>query len=581
MVAINVGKIKLFHRGTYTDSQSGGYKKDDVVFFEGGTYVCRKDTSATIQDDEKLVRDDWDEPDRKIINIEYWDQISNGFRWKNEWEKDTQYYWGDVVRRGNSSYFCIKMNTEVDPLFDLEGAWDDFLRGDVIPRDKKGMLLPGESPIDWFGHPNIRNRVTAVELEVESVVNEDEWRFLNNGWEYGGGNGTWSTPDIETSTGDATARFVNYSAGSETGKKKVIVRYQEQNPITGVMEVNSTLNNFNVGDTIRIKAETSWVTNTAVAIGDIRTNGNYRYVATTAGTTGGTAPTHVTYDPVSDGGVSWQYYGRSSPLGAASINMTAVIKAVKYLRFNANIPWHIPEHTRVPWFHYGCATQAAGYRGLIRFIDGNGDYRAQGEPSSYMTDNNNRNQTARKFPVHMKQFYEGKNVDIRGNIRPIDKETKKFVFSHEIDRIDNNGENHPQYESSTSAHKNHLAWDQEVTRHPRIKQMVTGTYHAVLLHTDGSVTTIGNGGSYKNGVGHTSNTQGGSYHLGREEFGGRRIVKVATTGKDNDQNNDTLCALDEEGELWMWGYAGRSQVPQGREDWQISSVHNISNSNNK
>ena len=31
----------------------------------------------------------------------------------------------------------------------------------------------------------------------------------------------------------------------------------------------------------------------------------------------------------------------------------------------------------------------------------------------------------------MKQFYEGKNVDIRGNIRPIDKENKKFVFSHE------------------------------------------------------------------------------------------------------------------------------------------------------
>ena len=116
-----------------------------------------------------------------------------------------------------------------------------------------------------------------------------------------------------------------------------------------------------------------------------------------------------------------------------------------------------------------------------RFID-NGDYRASGEPSSYNTDgNNNRNWNNRKYPEHMKQFYEGKNVDIRGNIRPIDKENKKFVFSHEINRIDerdksNNGEMYTQYESSTKAYKNHSAWDQMPTRHPKIKQLCTAMY---------------------------------------------------------------------------------------------------------
>jgi alpha-tubulin suppressor-like RCC1 family protein len=587
MVAINVGKIKLFHRGAYSDSTVGGYKKDDVVYFEGGTYVCTRDTSSTIQDDEKLVRDDWDEPDRKIINIEYWDQISNGFRWRNEWEKDTQYYWGDVVRRNNSSYYCIKMNTEVDPQFDYEGAWDDFMKGDTIPKDKRTIMLQGESPIDWFGHPNLTGRVTAVELTLDNVQNEDEWRYLNNGWEYGGGNGTDSTVDIETSTGDATARFIYYSAGSETGKKKVFIRYEERNPITGVMETNSTLGNFNVSDIIRVKAETAWVTATAYSVGDIVTNGEFRYVCTIAGTSGGTAPTHIGNVVQSDGGCTWDYYGRSSPLGAAAVNLTAEIVSIRYRRYEANMPWNIPEHTRVPWFSYSCANTSAAYRGGIRFIDGNGDYRASGEPSSYNTDgNNNRNWNNRKYPEHMKQFYEGKNVDIRGNIRPIDKENKKFVFSHEINRIDerdksNNGEMYTQYESSSQAYKNHSGWDQMPTRHPKIKQLCTAMYWTGLLYTDGSVGVVGHGGSYKTGVGVSSESYAGSYHLGREHFDGRRIVKITTTGTNSDSNSVTIACLDEEGEIWLWGYGGRGQMSQGREPWMISSPHNVDNSNNQ
>ena len=87
--------------------------------------------------------------------------------------------------------------------------------------------------------------------------------------------------------------FIYYSTGSETGKKKVFIRYEERNPITGVMETNSTLGNFNVSDIIRVKAETAWVTATAYSVGDIVTNGEFRYVCTIAGTSGGTAPTHI------------------------------------------------------------------------------------------------------------------------------------------------------------------------------------------------------------------------------------------------------------------------------------------------
>ena len=100
---------------------------------------------------------------------------------------------------------------------------------------------------------------------------------------------------------------------------------------------NSTLGNFNVSDIIRVKAETAWVTATAYSVGDIVTNGEFRYVCTIAGTSGGTAPTHIGNVVQSDGGCTWDYYGRSS-LGAAAVNLTAEIVSIRYRRYEANMP---------------------------------------------------------------------------------------------------------------------------------------------------------------------------------------------------------------------------------------------------
>lgn len=64
------------------------------------------------------------------------------------------------------------------------------------------------------------------------------------------------------------------------------------------------------------KANTAWLTATANAIGDVVVNASNFYVATTAGTTGATAPTHTT-GTVSDGGVSWKYLQAVSGFGTA------------------------------------------------------------------------------------------------------------------------------------------------------------------------------------------------------------------------------------------------------------------------
>lgn len=54
------------------------------------------------------------------------------------------------------------------------------------------------------------------------------------------------------------------------------------------------------------KNYTVWETATAYSVGDIVTNGSYKYIASTSGTSGATPPTH-TSGSASDGAVDWMY----------------------------------------------------------------------------------------------------------------------------------------------------------------------------------------------------------------------------------------------------------------------------------
>lgn len=67
-----------------------------------------------------------------------------------------------------------------------------------------------------------------------------------------------------------------------------------------VLSANQFLNMF------QSKKYSPWVTGTAYVAGDVVYNAFYKYIATTSGTSGGSAPSH-TVGSVSDGGVEWLY----------------------------------------------------------------------------------------------------------------------------------------------------------------------------------------------------------------------------------------------------------------------------------
>ena len=108
------------------------YKTGDVVTFSGWSYVCIADTAGTGYS-------------YSPNNTNYWNILSEGFKWQGTWNAGTTYYKGDVVEYSSSSYVAMAHNfTTTVPGTDAtkwqlvaQGSTTNVLttRGDMIIRD--------------------------------------------------------------------------------------------------------------------------------------------------------------------------------------------------------------------------------------------------------------------------------------------------------------------------------------------------------------------------------------------------------------------------------------------------------------
>ena len=117
MAEFKLGRIRFVWKGVWNDATS--YLVDDVVSNGGQTYICVENhTSAA------LFATDLDE------NPSYWNLISGGITWKNEWDTNTYYDAGDIVRYGGIVYICTTAHTSAATtalgLEDDSGSWQEF-----------------------------------------------------------------------------------------------------------------------------------------------------------------------------------------------------------------------------------------------------------------------------------------------------------------------------------------------------------------------------------------------------------------------------------------------------------------------
>ncbi len=112
MAEYNLGRVGLVIKGEYNNTTQ--YKKLDVVFFNGRTYVAKQDAKG-----------------KDPANTAYWQQMvykGKGYNPKGAWESNTSYTNDgeqiDVVSYNGVSYYCKQTHTnDVSPDTDNEN-WD-------------------------------------------------------------------------------------------------------------------------------------------------------------------------------------------------------------------------------------------------------------------------------------------------------------------------------------------------------------------------------------------------------------------------------------------------------------------------
>jgi hypothetical protein len=104
MAEFKLGRIRFIWKGDW--SLSTVYYKDDIVRNGGNTYVCiaGHTAPALFTTNESI----------------YWNKISDGIEWKNNWVSDTYYKVNDIVKYGGYLYIANAAHTSGDTANGLE-----------------------------------------------------------------------------------------------------------------------------------------------------------------------------------------------------------------------------------------------------------------------------------------------------------------------------------------------------------------------------------------------------------------------------------------------------------------------------
>ena len=91
MAQIDLGKLKFNFMGEWNNSTA--YKKDDVVYHEGSTYVYRSDVNAN-----------GGTPPANTHLGSVCDLMALGINYRGAWQSGTTYFKGDLVDWQNAKY---------------------------------------------------------------------------------------------------------------------------------------------------------------------------------------------------------------------------------------------------------------------------------------------------------------------------------------------------------------------------------------------------------------------------------------------------------------------------------------------
>lgn len=117
MVDFRIDRFKYNWRGEWTAATE--FIRDDVVSYNGSSYVCIKAHTAS-----SLFNDDLTNQDTtNTVPDPYWVKMTDGRAWRNQWTASSVYDPGDIVAHGGNIYLCIETHQSAAVFADNNNKW--------------------------------------------------------------------------------------------------------------------------------------------------------------------------------------------------------------------------------------------------------------------------------------------------------------------------------------------------------------------------------------------------------------------------------------------------------------------------
>ena len=257
MAEFKLGRIRFVWKGQWDVGTP--YLIDDVVSNGGKSYICVANHTAS-----SLFDTDLEIPTK-------WNIVADGTQWNGDWEPETYYNPGAVVKYGAVVYICktghesatyqspTYLGLEVDSVnweifatsFDWQGEWSTTTRY----RLNDFVVYGGTTYVCTEGH--VSATTVASGLEIDS----DKWDIFNQGVTY---LGDWNNSSVRYKLNDV----VKYGANLW-----ICVDHHTSSGSFDESKWDIFVNGF--------EFENSWNNSTTYQQGDVVTYGGYSYVAKT------------------------------------------------------------------------------------------------------------------------------------------------------------------------------------------------------------------------------------------------------------------------------------------------------------
>jgi hypothetical protein len=186
MAEFKISRIRYTWRGAWNNGTT--YNRDDVIQYGGSSWVCfRQHTASVFLTDQEFLANPGDTDFTPA-----WRKMTDGRRFRGNWQTATLYAAGDIVINGGNLWLCVDDYTSSGNFDDGLVNWALYAAGDAFKEDWTAGSRYGQGAVVKYNGIVYRciQGHTAANTANGLEQDQDNWQAYFEGVEY---RGTWAT----------------------------------------------------------------------------------------------------------------------------------------------------------------------------------------------------------------------------------------------------------------------------------------------------------------------------------------------------------------------------------------------------